>query len=178
MERTISGRSLTGAPTTLAGCPAIFGPRRREEAIDRSRSRVHAHLKAFRDWPHSVTSGEPKVLDVRSMPPARIGAYNNMRRMCARRRGADIPVCWFTGLSSPVFQPATGKSPEPADRNVCATPRSIAQFVTGSKFQAGQLMCCRASRQTGPSSLRFGVVARAGIQRCRLLFSCHCDWMR
>ena len=48
------------------------------------------------------------------------------------RRSADIPVRGNTGLSSPVFpsvratrprELATGKSPEPADRNVRATPR-------------------------------------------------------
>ena len=45
---------------------------------------------------------------------------------------ADIPVRGFTGLSRPgpvTNKPsqklATGKSPEPADRNVCATPRSF-----------------------------------------------------
>src|SRR5262245_61988791 len=35
--------------------------------------------------------------------------------------GVGFPACRFTGLSSPVFQRATGKSPEPADRNVCPT---------------------------------------------------------
>src|SRR6266700_7186429 len=38
---------------------------------------------------------------------------------------ADIPVRGFTGHSCPVFlaggKLATGKSPEPADKNVCAT---------------------------------------------------------
>ena len=45
---------------------------------------------------------------------------------------ADIPVCGFAGHSCPAFPAelhglATGKSPEPADRNVCATHRSGAQ---------------------------------------------------
>src|SRR6185503_14091498 len=43
-------------------------------------------------------------------------------------RGADIPVCRFTGLPSPVFRQATGKSPEPADRNVCPTPLPSAAY--------------------------------------------------
>src|SRR5437868_2699017 len=34
-------------------------------------------------------------------------------------RRAGFPACRFIGLSSPVFPRATGKSPEPADRNVC-----------------------------------------------------------
>jgi hypothetical protein len=45
---------------------------------------------------------------------------------------ADIPVCGFAGHSCPAFPAelhglATGKSPEPADRNVCATHCSGAQ---------------------------------------------------
>src|SRR6185503_10792374 len=35
----------------------------------------------------------------------------------------------FTGLSSPVFRLATGKSPEPADRNVCPTFSMIRQLT-------------------------------------------------
>src|SRR5438477_503795 len=39
-------------------------------------------------------------------------------RVCS----ADFPACGFTGHSCPVFLlRATGKSPEPADRNVCPT---------------------------------------------------------
>jgi hypothetical protein len=34
---------------------------------------------------------------------------------------AGFPACRFTGFSNPVFQQATGKSPEPADKNVCPT---------------------------------------------------------
>jgi tRNA dimethylallyltransferase len=48
----------------------------------------------------------------------------------AATRSADIPVCGFTELSSSVsatakagHELATGKSPEPADKNVCPTPR-------------------------------------------------------
>ena len=36
---------------------------------------------------------------------------------------AGFPACGFAGLSSPVCQRATGKSPAPADRNVCPTDR-------------------------------------------------------
>src|SRR6266699_5641707 len=37
-------------------------------------------------------------------------------------RSAGFPACGFTGHSCPVFLLlATGKSPEPADRNVCPT---------------------------------------------------------
>jgi hypothetical protein len=32
-----------------------------------------------------------------------------------------LSACGLTGLSSPVFELATGKSSEPADKNVCAT---------------------------------------------------------
>src|SRR6185295_19156691 len=46
-------------------------------------------------------------------------------------RSADIPVCGLAGHSCPVlaapsFGQATGKSPEPADKNVCATSRFMA----------------------------------------------------
>src|SRR6058998_1222389 len=45
---------------------------------------------------------------------------------CGQRR-AGFPACRFTGHSCPVFLlRATGKSPEPADRNVCPTnPRVL-----------------------------------------------------
>src|SRR5688500_5040720 len=36
---------------------------------------------------------------------------------------AGFPACRFTELSSSVSGRATGKSPEPADRNVCPTSR-------------------------------------------------------
>src|SRR5438876_8653410 len=44
-----------------------------------------------------------------------------------RNRSAGFPACGFTGHSCPVFLlRATGKSPEPPDRNVCLThPRSM-----------------------------------------------------
>jgi hypothetical protein len=46
-----------------------------------------------------------------------IGALNP-----ARVRSAGFPACGLTGHSCPVFHiRATGKSPEPADRNVCPT---------------------------------------------------------
>jgi hypothetical protein len=51
----------------------------------------------------------------------RIGIMNR-----PKDRSAGFPACGFTGLSSPVFpspELATGKSPEPADKNVCATLR-------------------------------------------------------
>ena len=39
---------------------------------------------------------------------------------------AGFPACRFTGLSGPAPARATGKSPEPADKNVCPTkPRFI-----------------------------------------------------
>jgi len=56
----------------------------------------------------------------------------------------DIPVRGFTGHSCPVsVQPnwtlppcrlATGKSPEPADRNVCATPTPVQGFNARNVF--------------------------------------------
>ncbi len=55
---------------------------------------------------------------------------------------ADIPVCGFTRLSSPVSvtikssqELATGKSPEPEDRNVCPTPRSFCLTRQGHELR-------------------------------------------
>src|SRR5262245_14684247 len=49
-------------------------------------------------------------------------------------RSAGFPACGFTGHSCPVFLlRATGKSPEPADRNVCLT---LPRFMESKRSNA------------------------------------------
>src|SRR5947209_17170418 len=64
-----------------------------------------------------------------------------------RNRSAGFPACGFTGHSCPVFLlRATGKSPEPADRNVCPRhPRSMGSFyfvATGFALRILELHGC------------------------------------
>jgi hypothetical protein len=49
----------------------------------------------------------------------------------ARARSAGFPACGFTGHSCPVILlRATGKSPEPADRNACPTLQRFMRSVS------------------------------------------------
>src|SRR5438094_8091539 len=70
-------------------------------------------------------------------------------RVCS----ADFPACGFTGHSCPVFLLlATGKSPEPADRNVCFThprfmesPLSIVRMHWDHEPKMRNLFICKGS---------------------------------
>ena len=67
-------------------------------------------------------------------------------------RRAGFPACRFTGHSCPVFLlRATGKSPKPADRNVCPTnPRFMEEnLVTGDAYPGWALNRRSEERRVG-----------------------------
>ncbi|HTD87116.1 MAG TPA: rhamnogalacturonan lyase, partial [Candidatus Binatia bacterium] len=82
---------------------------------------------------------------------------------------ADFPVCRFTGLSSPVAERATGKSPEPAGWKACPTKSSGRRCAAGdAAAQRPYLAICvaliwlvtlNASAQRQLEKLGRGVVA-------------------
>ena len=47
---------------------------------------------------------------------------------------ADFPVCGFSGLSSPLLERATGKSPEPAGWKACSITRSVIASLWVNEF--------------------------------------------
>ena len=68
---------------------------------------------------------------------------------------AGFPACRFTGLSSPVFQRATGKSPKPADKNVCPTSGEPALGVGPACF---------------PTPQRLAAASEAELRGCKMGF--------
>src|SRR5262245_51104202 len=73
-------------------------------------------------------------------------------------RSAGFPACGFTGHSCPVFLlRATGKSPEPADRNVCPTHPRFIERLSSLLFlppepgfiavEGRDLECCKSAER-------------------------------
>src|SRR5206468_1769508 len=86
------------------------------------RVRTSSFIPPSADWQSAIQqAGSLRYESVHGESPfvisAGIGTMNH-----ARVRSAGFPACGCTGHSCPVFLfRATGKSPEPADRNVCTT---------------------------------------------------------
>src|SRR5437773_6228784 len=80
-----------------------------------------------------------------------------------RNRSAGFPACGFTGHSCPVFLlRATGKSPEPADRNVCPTHPTVhgePSFVFSACIGTMNLRIARQRLGLRQSSGAFGWLA-------------------